>query len=185
MDSGEMSSQAVSIHCRNSASDGFIVSCWYSGQFPDSSHLPYRQHSRSLNGLLSTTTRNCKWEVMPFGTITVSVLSRVEATVFTFSVTWPLKASQTSILFFRRTLGLLWRTSLSHSTMSSYIIHAFTLNLNIIPGGNFSFWTFILFTITMVWVFFHQPERKASQLFSVFHILLFWQLLIFKVLYQL
>jgi hypothetical protein len=59
MDSGEMSFQAVLVHCLNSVSFGLMFLTGVRGQFPDCCNSPYMQCSQSVNGLLTITSRTC------------------------------------------------------------------------------------------------------------------------------
>jgi len=56
--------QAVLIYCPSNASDGRLVyPAGVSGQFPDSIHPLCMAHTLSLNGLLTTPSRPCKFLV--------------------------------------------------------------------------------------------------------------------------
>jgi hypothetical protein len=92
-------------------------------QFPDSNNSPYSQCIQSSNGLLTTTSITCDYEIMPPGTLTRSVFI-LKIRVFTFSVTLPLPAfSASTRLFFRRAPYFLSQTPFSHLTVSSSVIH--------------------------------------------------------------
>jgi hypothetical protein len=111
---------------------------------------------------------------------------RSKVGVFTVSIQWTLEASKTSIpLFFRRALGLLYQTSVSHSTISYSVTHPCSLPLNIIPLWSLASRRFFLFRIMNGGSCLTSTRTESITVFSGFHVLLFWQVLTLILLHQL
>ena len=95
-------------------------------------------------------SRTCSWENMPPCVHRMFVF-HLEVTIFSFSVQWlTLQNIQHLSYIFRKAPGLPSQISISHSTMSSYVIHRFSSYLNITKVGNFSFGRYFPIKITLV-----------------------------------
>jgi hypothetical protein len=67
LDSGKMSFQVDLMAFLNGASDGLKISTRFSVQVSDHGYCPYRQHSRALNGLLTTTSKTYNRDTLSTG----------------------------------------------------------------------------------------------------------------------
>jgi len=115
VDSGELSCQAVLIHCLSYASDGLLM-------FPAGINSSFKIPAIPNIGSIVSLWMVCNYHIknLQLGFVHFGMVSR--------SVFRPLKWTKTSIpLFLRRAPSLMSQTFLSHLTMSTSVIHSLSV----------------------------------------------------------